>query len=593
MVDWQDVGAFVAQRSGYASGIEPRTIQEALSCPQRDLWISAIRSELKSLNDHGTWVPADLPSDRTAIGSKLVFKIKPGSDGSAARYKVRLVAKGYSQREGVDYNETFAPVLYYTSLRIIFAMVAARDLEFKHMDVDTAFLNATLKETDRIYLTLPPDIDDFVSSAGSTPSADRRTSHGRPVFLLKKDIYGIKQAPADWNEEINKTIIRIGYTRCISDTCVYTKISRNGHVMILALYVDDVFSAHEKVDKAQWAEDQRALMSTYKMKDLGDATLVLGMRITRDRSARTLLVDQETYVDRLLDSMGMTDCIPADTPEVEGIKHSSADTPSATSAPSAGSSSATSAPSARTQLHTEAADMSMEAGELLLARFGSVIGSLSYLAGATRADIAHPTSALSRFLAHPLPKHWAAAMRILRYLKKTKKIGLLYRASADPRIRQIVLGPCFSDADWAGDIDDRRSTSGLVMKINGTAVSWKSKKQTSVAQSSAESEYVSAGEAVKEILWLRQLLKEMHCKQTDGSVLLCDNQAAISIASNDVFHSRTKHIDIRHHFIREHVRSKEIDIRWVSTVDQEADILTKALGKNIFTELRQRVMGSQ
>lgn len=324
-------------------------------------------------------------------------------------------------------------------------------------------------------------------------------------------------------------------------------------------------------------------MTKYDIKDLGAATAVLGMRITRDRKARTLKVDQEGYINRLLVSSDMQDCIPADTPEESGMKHSTLDRSDSSSS------------KAIKSIETEAKERSMGLGELLKLKYGSVVGSLLYAALSTRPDISHAVSTLAQFVSAPLPQHWEAAMRVLRYLKGTAHLGLIYRGQpADPSAA-LVLGPCSSDASWAGDVDDRRSRTGVVSKIGSihgsTAVSWTSKKQSVVALSSAEAEYMAAGEGVREIIWLRQLLKELGRPQTSSTILLVDNQSAISIATNDVSNNRSKHIDMRHHFIREHVASGAVGIKWVSTLDQEADIFTKALGKIPFQRLRDRIMG--
>ena len=578
MVDLDDVGAYLAQIAA-DSGLDPSSLEEAMHSADHSMWSDAIDAELASLARHNTWTECPVPAGKKAIGSKLVFKKKRSATGTIARYKVRLVVQGYSQREGVDYDRTFAPVLYYTSLRIILVLVAARDYEFKQMDVETAFLNAKLEE--EVYITLPVGLD---GSDSSTPRHLRRT------YKLDKNLYGIKQAPRGWNLEINGTIIALGYTRCTSDSCVYVKTTASGRVIIVGLFVDDVFIAYSKVDEATWEADKRTLSDKYTMKDLGDAHLVLGMRITRDRSARTLKLDQEVYINQLLASCQMADCIPADTPAVEGVKQTSVPTTTITVHRT---SSASSSSSIATKPIGAAPDESLsEHSDLLRTRYGSVVGSLLYAALATRPDIAYAVNVLSRFISAPLPQHWDAVKRVLRYLKGTAHIGLVYRANEEGTDR-IVLGPTYADADWAGDMDDRRSTTGVVMKINGTAVSWKSKKQTTTALSSAEAEYYAAGEATKEILWLRQLLSEIGCTQPTGTRLYGDNETAISIASNDTFHDRTKHIDMRHHFIREHVLAGTVDLTWISTKDQQADILTKALGKHIFTSFRALVMGSR
>ncbi|MDR3547533.1 MAG: reverse transcriptase domain-containing protein [Candidatus Pacebacteria bacterium] len=572
MIDWNEVGAMLAQAAA-ENGIEPKSVYEALSGPEADFWRASIESELGSLARLGTYVPAKLPPGRKAIGTRLVFKKKFGADGKVERYKARLVVQGYAQREGVDYNllEISAPVLGYPSLRVVLAIVAALDLELDHLDVETAFLNAPMKE--EIYIKLPPGLAAIIGSSGT-----------ETVYRLVKSLYGCMQAGRNWNEDLDMTIVGIGYTRCRSDTCIYVKTSRSGKPILVPVYVDDIFPAYHREDRAEWLEDRAKLMAKYKMKDLGAAKLVLGMRVTRDRDAKTLKLDQEVYIRKLLESCHMEDCIKAETPEVQG---------GALSAEASDSGNA----AGLSQDATDASSLDLDLDDIMTLRYGSVVGSLLYAAISTRPDISHAVGVLTQFISNPLPAHWHAAKRVLRYLQGTAELGLTFRgdssngskSTANPSLQ---LGPAYADANWAGDINDRKSTSGLLVKLNGGLVSWKSKKQAVVALSSAEAEYIAAGEAVKEILWLRQLLGEMSFPQAvDAPTLLRgDNKSALAIAQSNLSNARTKHIDIRHHFIRDQIREGKVALEWVSTAEQEADIFTKALGKHPFCTFRDRIM---
>jgi hypothetical protein len=280
------------------------------------------------------------------------------------------------------------------------------------------------------------------------------------------------------------------------------KTSKTGRPITIPLFVDDMFPSFHRDDRAEWNADKKALMATYDIKDLGEATSVLGMRITRDRAAKTLKVDQEDYINRLLVSCNMDNCTPVETPEEPSIQHSSVGRPDSSSSKTVSNARA------------EAESLDMEVGELLKLRYGSVIGSLQYAALSTRPDISHAVSTLAQFVSAPLPQHWEAAMRVLRYVKGTADLGLIYHGDTG-----FIFGPCYTDSDWAGDPDDRRSRSGTACKIGGCAVTWMSKKQTSTSRSSAEAEYAAAGEAVKDILWLRQLLQELGYPQSERSSL--------------------------------------------------------------------------
>jgi hypothetical protein len=406
-----------------------------------------------------------------------------------------------------------------------------------------------------------------------------------------------KQAPHDWNELINATLLSLGYSRCKTDPCLYIKRSQTGRLIFMPLFVDDMFPAYHKDDTLEWENDKKQLFNKFKMKDLGDAKLILGMRVLRQRIERTLIIDQEIYINRMLESCNMDTCYPVATPEEDGIKHSALTRPNSNTGPSASESA--------TPSSDPASAKSEQLEHNFVQSFHSIIGSLLYAALSTRPDISHAVITLSRFVSNPLKPHWTALKRILQYLKGTAKLGLVFRGKQFKTINtlsEITLGPMFTDANWAGDIDDRKSTTGLVLKINGCTISWKSKKQSVVSVSSAESEYMSLGEGVREILWLRQFMLELNrCAYGEKAakinlastpvMICCDNNAAIAIASNDMASSRVKHIDIRHHFIRDHIKKNEISLQWISTAEQQADIFTKALGKNIFLTIRSLVMG--
>ena len=289
------------------------------------------------------------------------------------------------------------------------------------------------------------------------------------------------------------------------------------------------------------------------MKDLGDCEWILGMRVIRDRTNRKLYLDQEQYLNKILKQFHMENCNPSTTPE-ELLKLN------------------------KTQQHETQIDSKL---------YQSIVGGLMYASISTRPDISHAVNMISRYLGNPGEKHLSAAKRILRYIKGTTNIGLTFTASESTDQISITA---YADADWAGDIDERKSTTGYVIMIGDCPVSWVSKKQSTISLSSAEAEYMAISSTTQEIKWIRQLLNELHiCYQQEPTILNIDNQAAIAISENDVHHARTKHIDIRHHFVREAIKNKEIQLKWVSTHDQLADIFTKGLLKVRFHYLRQLI----
>ena len=532
----------------------PRSYQEAMASP---IWREAVARELAAHEANGTWKFVPLPTGRKAIGYKYVFKVKLNADGSVERAKVRLTAKGYSQREGVDYNETFAPVLCYHTLRAILAFVAAEDYEMHQIDVETAFLNAYVQEA--LFMQVPEGV---VAPPGT-------------VCQLVKALYGIKQAPHEWHASIAATLSQtLGYKASSHDPCLFTKRSRSGRLILFPVFVDDGFPACHRDDLAEMQEDKRELMAIYKIKDGGEASLLLGMRVTRDRVARTIQLDQEVYVDRLLSDYGASECKIAPTPEIVGAEDAE---PEVESEAAAGDKSlrglvATSDSNWRTA-------------------YGALVGSLQYAALATRPDIAHAVNSLARGLVAPTVAHRTAAHRVLRYLRGTSKLGLTF---SGPRQRRDFIA--YSDANWAGSgSSDGRSTTGWLMKYGSGPVSWSSKKQSIVALSSTESEFVAASTAAQEVLWLRALFADIGVPTAHLSTttLFCDNRAAKALAESHKVSQRSKHINVRYHFIRDAVAKGEIAVEWISTEEQQADLFTKALGVQPFLRLRARVMGEQ
>jgi hypothetical protein len=352
---------------------------------------------------------------------------------------------------------------------------------------------------------------------------------------------------------------------------VYAKKSKNGKPIIHCLFVDDLFSACAKEDLAEMEADRRALSRKYTVKDLGDAKLVLGMRVTRDRKRKLLWLDQEQYVRKLLLRHGMEECRTMATPSEAGYRLRKGEGDNKKNLGD----------------HRDAGSFSQE-------EYASIVGGLQYAALSTRPDIAYQASVLSRYLSDPHLQHWVAAKRVLRYLSGTAALGLQFGGKApskDGRMQQLV-GPVYSDADWAGDEETRRSTTGFVVLLGGGAVSWASKRQKTVALSSAEAEYMATAAATQEIVWVRTLLNELGYEQDSPTPLLCDNQAAIAMAGNAVHHSRIKHIDLRHHFIRERVADGSMRVQWVPSTDQVADLLTKPLGAQPLTRLRFGLMSA-
>lgn len=542
----------------------PKSFAEAVTVPE---WRAAIRKELESHQSNGTWKLTTLPAGRKAIGFKWVFVLKLKADGSIDRYKARLTAQGFAQREGVDYNETFAPVLHYITLRIVLAFVAAEDYELHQMDVETAFLNAKVKE--ELYMKVPPGID--------APDG--------MVLMLLKALYGIRQAPHEWHADISETLTKeLHYTRSVHDSCLFLRLSRTRHLLIIPLFVDDAFPAFHADDRAEMQADIAVLKAKYKLKYSESAHLILGIRITRDRVKRTITLDQEVYLRRVLDEAGMSDAKEVRTPCAVRPKVD---------------------PSITAPLEANHAELLSAQDK---ASYASIVGALNYACVSTRPDIAYAVNQLARALANPTSADLAAAHHLLAYLKGTISLGITFGGSLEANSRQFIA---YCDADFAGEKSSARSTTGWVMKIGTGPIAWKSQLQSVVALSSGESEYISAGSAGTEIVSIRGILGDMRAvhgglnvlaaaAESDSSspilsaptTLLCDNTAAKALAESQKHRQRTKHINVRYHYIRQLVETGVIRVDWISTHEQQADLLTKALPPAVFLPLRTKLMGN-
>jgi hypothetical protein len=511
---------------------EPTSLREAMQSPEWPQWLQAAREEIDSIHAAGTWTLAPLPPDRKAIGCKFVWKRKYRADGTIERYKARLVAKGYSQQEGIDFDETFAPVVKFSAIRVLLALAAYYDLEIHQMDVKTAFLNGDLDV--EIYMRQP---DGFV-----VPGKEEL------VCRLHKSIYGLKQAGRAWYHKIHQTLLDLGFTALRADTCVYVQ-RLAAVVVITALYVDDLLLFSNSQERLEALK--RDLSSRFKMTDLGEAHYVLGIQIERDRSTRSLSLSQREYVRKMLDRASLTDCRPVATPLEVSVKLTKADSPAGSTAPD----------------------------QSLVRRYQSAVGAIMYAMLGTRPDIAFAVTALSQFSSNPGQTHWTAVQRLLRYLAGTVDYAVTYGPSAQ---RQPLTFHGYTDSDWGSDVDSRRSITGYAFMLGGGAVSWQAKKQHTVALSSVEAEYMASAQAAREAMWLRTLLKELGYGYLVASptVIHSDSQGSIALSRNPEHHARSKHIDIRHHFIREQVDAGTVTLQYLPTDDMAADILTKPLGRD-------------
>jgi Reverse transcriptase (RNA-dependent DNA polymerase) len=518
----------------------PRGYEDAIAGAEGEKWKAAMDEEIGTLGKMGTWRLEVLPGDRKPVGCKWVYLRKKDENGSIIRYKARLVAQGFSQKPGTDYNNdgTFAPVMRFETLRTLLAFAAVHNLKLRQFDVKSAYLHGRLSET--IYMNQPPGYED---------------SSGR-FCLLQRSLYGLKQAGNVWNQELNRVLHKIGFTQLKSDYCCYIK-RQDENFSILVSWVDD-FVSLSTTDALNDATE-RDLQGHFEIKALGQPNLLLGMKV--HVSSNYISLSQSHYIVALLEKYGLADANPVTTPMDPNVKLDAYD-------------------------KDDEIELEGESDPKITHGYAQLIGSLMYLALGTRPDIAYAVNRLAQFTSDPKSLHWTAVKRIFRYLKYTKNHALIYGGDDDIENTDLNF---FCDADWGNDASDRKSISGYVVIMAGGAVAWSSKKQQTVALSTAEAEYVAATHVAKQVLWHRSLFRELDFPFPSTSTIFTDNQAAISISHHPEFHARTKHIDIAHHFLRDLIAEGTLNTVYVNTRDNLADLFTKGLSRDIHEDLTYRI----
>ncbi|KAJ9561686.1 hypothetical protein OSB04_006846 [Centaurea solstitialis] len=475
----------------FLSNHEPSHVTEALDIFD---WVTAMQEELNQFERLGVW--------------RLIFKNKKDEDGIVTRNKACLVAKGYKQQTGIDYDETFAPVAILEAIRIFLAYATHKNFTVYQMDVKIAFLNGKLKEE--------PD----------------------HVYILDKALYSLKQDPRAWYDHLSNVLLENGFNKGKIDSTLFIKAEGND-ILLVQIYVDDIVFGSTNLDMCTWFSN---LMTTrFEISMLRELSFFLGLQVQQKPDG--ILINQSKYIGDLLKLFHMN-------------------TSSVTKTPMASGTLIGADPKGKPVDHKT---------------YRAIIGSLLYLT-ASRPDIMFATCFCARFQANPKESHMMAFKRILRYLKGTANRGLWY-----PKESGFEL-VAFSDADHGGCQLDRKNTSGHVQFLGDKLVSWGSKKQHCVSTSTVEAEYVAAASCCSQVLWMRTQLRD-YSYNFNHIPIYCDSKSAIAITCNPVQHTRTKHIDIRYHFIKDHVERGTIELYFVNTEYQLADIFTKPLDEKRFNFL--------
>lgn len=537
---YQSEAAMLASAMLLGDNVKTMTRKQVMAGPDKHLFLEAEDRELSSLKLHGTYRVVKRPKDRTPITCRWTYDIKRDADNKVLLHKARLVAHGYKQVEGVDYNETFAATAQMKSFRATLALSQLLDLRVTQIDISSAFLHGELEE--EIYMEYPP---------GYKPM-----DGGETCLKLQKGLYGLRQAGRIWNLKFVSTLVDMGFKQLMSDTQVL-KLQRGGSIFVIGIHVDDATLATN--DEKIREEVLEKLKTKFLVKDLGELSHYLGMRVTRDGAVTE--VTQDAYVEKLLARFKLESANSVDTPGVPGQILSKDDCPKSGCA---------------------------EQQEMAQKPFRSLVGSLMYSYIGTRPDIGSALVKVAAFCTNPGVVHWVAAKRILRYLKGTKQSPIRYSGRLTKGEKVKITAFC--DSDWAQDKDDRKSTSGFVVMLAGGPISWRCKKQPTVALSATEAEFVALTEATKDVIWLTNFLDELGIEY-EVPTIYSDSQSAIEWSKNACHHQRSKHVALKYFFIRDTVADRKVKIAYVSTKQNVADILTKTTTRAVFGRLQPKLMG--
>jgi len=503
---------------------EPTCYSQASKNPE---WRAAMNNEFDALLKNGTWSLVPFSPQMNVVGSKWVFRIKRKANGDIERYKARLVAKGFHQQPGIDFAETYSPVVKPITIRTVLSIAVSAGWEIRQVDVSNAFLHGLLQET--VYMAQPPGF--------------QHPQYPAAVCKLRKAIYGLKQAPRAWFSRLSARLIDLKFTSSKSDSSLFIYKAKGITIFVL-IYVDDIIITGSHPETiSQLIKD---LHDSFALKDLGRLNFFLGVEATWHPDG--LHLSQQRYIHDLLTKTNMLLAKPISTPLSASTTLSRFEGSTVTDPTS----------------------------------YRSTVGSLQYLS-LTRPDIAFAVNKVSQFMQDPRDSHWSAVKRILRYLKSTISHTFCIHKNSSKQLT------AYSDSDWASCPDDRRSTSGYCVLLGKNILSWSSKKQPTVSRSSTESEYKAIANAAAELTWIQTLLHELGVTSPTQPVLYCDNIGATYLVSNPIYHARTKHIEIDYHFVRDMVAKKTLQVCFISGKDQLADILTKSLAAARFNMLRSNL----
>ncbi|CAI7856129.1 unnamed protein product [Closterium sp. NIES-54] len=495
----------------------PRSYAEAIEGPYSSQWQAAMDAEMASWKSTGTYVDAAPPPGANIVSGMWIFRVKR-LPGSPPVFKARYVARGFSQRQGVDYFQTFSPTPKMTTLRVLLHVAAHRDYELHSLDFSTAFLQGSLHE--EIWLRRP------LGFTGSFPPGT--------LWSLRRPVYDLRQAPREWHDTLRTTLAALGF----APSTLFLRTDTSLPPFYILVYVDDLVFA--TADTAGLAHVKSELQKRHTCTDLGELRSYLGLQITRDRARRTITLTQSHMVRQVLQRFGFTYSSPQATPLP--TRHSLSALPSDESVESSGP-------------------------------YPELVGCLMYLMTCTRPDLAYPLSILAHYVApgRHRPEHMAAAKRVLRYLCSTSGMGLVLGG------RRPVVLTGHADASWADDQATQRSSQGYTFSLGSGSISWRATRSSSVLGSSCEAEIYAGAMAAQELCWLTYLLTDLGEQPRSPPVLYVDNKAMLALCREQRLEHRTKHIALRYFLARELQQHGQLRLAYVASEANTADVFTKAL----------------
>ena len=523
----------------------PTNYAAAMSSPESEYWRAALVKELSGLLEKKTWHVIrllDMPEGSNLMNCHLVFSVKRNADGSIDKFKVRVVVNGQTQKHGVDFDRVFSTVVKMSTVRLLLTIACKLSMSLSSLDVVQAYLHAKLDRP--LYMRVPPGLP-------------RTDSNGdKLICCLDKSLYGLRQAAREWNKLFVAFLLEWGFVQSSADTCLFHYSALSRLVMLIVIWVDDIICAD--ADAKIRITFAKELAKKFPIEEKTELTWVLGIKVKRDLKVGSLALSQELYIKDMLRKHAphlSTTGRKFDSPMADDVHYTPDQCPS---------------------------ENSPEAEEMwpLRETYMSVVGALLWLAACTRPDITYATSVLARFVSNPARLHYSAMQRVLSYLQTTQD-------------RPFILCPggklgvvVYADASW----DEKFSVSGGLVYFDGSLIVWYSRKQRTVAHSSAEAEYISASLAAREGAHVRSVLTELNLLPTGPSPLRLDSKSAIDMAHDPVAFKKTKHIMRESHYLRDLVARRVYRPEHVVSAEQLADILTKALGRVLFVRLRDLLL---